>query len=51
MNLSILFIIISFCFKDLTETSIKLTGCINVNDKYSEKLRLIYDYSIDCSTK
>ena len=29
-------IILSFCYKDITESSIKLTECINVGDNLNE---------------
>ena len=48
--ISIVVIILSFCYKDITEAAIRMFECINVKDEYSEEFRLTSDYGVDCES-
>ena len=49
MFATILSIIWAILHKDLVDNSILIYECINVNDTFNEELRVISDFSINCS--
>ena len=46
---TILSIIWAISHKDLVDNSILIYECVNVNDTFNEELRVISDFSINCS--
>ena len=48
--ISIIVIVLSFCYKDITEASIRMFECINVKDEFEEEFRLTSDYGVDCKS-
>eukprot|EP00828_Plagiopyla_frontata_P018571 TRINITY_DN23813_c0_g1_i2.p1 TRINITY_DN23813_c0_g1~~TRINITY_DN23813_c0_g1_i2.p1 ORF type:complete len:219 (-),score=29.89 TRINITY_DN23813_c0_g1_i2:28-684(-) len=48
--ISITVIILSFCYKDITEAAIRMFECINVKDENQEEFRLTSDYGVDCQS-
>ena len=43
-------IILSFCFNDITKSTIKMLECINIGDSSYSESRLKIDYGIDCKS-
>ena len=50
MDLVLTFVIIvSYCYKDITETAIKMFECLNFGDDSLQVLRLSQDLSVSCT--
>ena len=46
--LAISLIIISFCYRDITESTISMLECLNFGDETFDEFRLKTNYSINC---